>query len=115
MYKRIDTEFKAKLAKRADEIRRARIIRPYSPTMTQQFEFLAEDAELAEIRQAQLAMQLPKVAPKQAVWPTVLLFAVLIAIAGILALIATAIGGLWSIIFWAPFSIVVSIIFFGGK
>jgi hypothetical protein len=113
-YKRQDAEFKAKLAKRADEIRRARIIRPYSPTLCQQFEYLVEDKEMAEIRRAQVAMMLPKPAPKSEFWGFVLLYAFLIAVAGILFLIATAIGGFWSILFWVPFSIVVSIICFGG-
>jgi hypothetical protein len=62
-YKRDDPDFKAKLSARADELTRARTIRPYSPTISQQFVALAEDQELAEIRLEQIKLR-PIVAPK---------------------------------------------------
>jgi hypothetical protein len=55
-YKRDDPDFKVKLAARADELRNRRIIRPYSPTISQQFVHLAEDKELADIRLEQIKL-----------------------------------------------------------
>jgi hypothetical protein len=55
-YKRDDKDFKAKLAARANELRNRRVIRPYSPTISQQFVHLAEDKELADIRLEQIKL-----------------------------------------------------------
>jgi hypothetical protein len=62
-YKRDDPDFKERLAKRADELRFRRVIRPYSPTIAQQFVHLAEDKELADIRLEQIKLN-PIIRPK---------------------------------------------------
>lgn len=62
-YKRDDKDFKAKLAKRADELVQRRVIRKYSPNMTEQFAYLEEDKELAQIRLEQIKLN-PVIAPK---------------------------------------------------
>jgi hypothetical protein len=88
-YKRDDKDFKAKLAKRADDLRQRRVIRNYSPTISEQFVHLAEDKELAEIRLEQIKLS-PIIAPKPKktswFWP---IFVVLF------VLFSSLIFGLW--------------------
>ena len=112
-YKRINHEFNAKLQKRAEEIRRARIIRPYSLTIAEQLSVAAEDREYARI-QAQLPKTLTP-APKIRVWEAIIFFGILSVIALILALIAISIGGWWAIPVWSVFAIFAATILTGGK
>jgi hypothetical protein len=88
-YKRDDKDFKAKLSARADELRFRRVIRPYSPTISQQFVHLAEDKELADIRLEQIKLN-PIIRPKDKktsnFWP---IFTVLF------VLFSSLIFGLW--------------------
>src|ERR1700688_4193377 len=88
-YKRENKQFKEQLAKRADELVQRRVIRKYSPNMSEQFVYLAEDKELAEIRLEQIKLN-PQAAPKpkktSSFWP---LFVVLFVI------FSSLIFGLW--------------------
>jgi hypothetical protein len=115
-YKRQPEGFKDQLSKRADELRRARINRPYSQTLTQQMAYLAEDQELAEIRLKQIKALGPqlKAAPKSTVAEALVILVIVAFFAFVLLWLAFAIGGFIGAIIGVPGCMLLAFVMFGG-